>query len=361
MLAAVTPSSRFENLGGGYRSAATNPVTFGGNAPGVRQSVAPPTSVMPGVQAPIHTSSAKPSRGTNIVIPYSRVAFNLETDMQHPIEQGDVMFVERPDNDYVPRYGGAPNYASKVLSLDKLNNILARQDDMDVVMDADNSPFGEVTSGSKGDIEPANHTKWTHCKALAAWSVDGVAINVDDEGSDSTRLGVLCNVAVSGPTPFKSCDSRSHTLNRVFVGVFAKKETMVIKKGKKTETKEVYRFVLKTFTERQLRAKDKYFGFDKLVGATVLGKVFDTHATSRNSTRPSMTVCVSVGAIDMAKMYDMNEEVGKVYNYGFGASVELADPLVELPPSLPFPSMYLSAEGGVSNVSTSKVAPSARP
>ena len=150
MLAAVSPSGRFENLGGGYRSAASNPVTFGGNTPNVRQAVSPPNSILPGVQNPIKNSSARPTRGTNVTIPYARLALNLPTEMNPPIEQGEVLFVMRPSGPVPRMNGGSPNYTSTVLSLDRLNKMLAT--DPKAVM-ADGSPFGQFGVGANGKPE----------------------------------------------------------------------------------------------------------------------------------------------------------------------------------------------------------------
>ena len=214
--------------------------------------------------------------------------------MNPPIEQGEVLFVMRPSGPVPRMNGGSPNYTSTVLSLDRLNKILAT--DPKAVMAA-GSPFGEFGVDAEGKAKDnlTHAEKWKNCKTLAAFTLDGISMSVDDAESESTNLGILFNVAVSGPAQFKRCDNNSHTLHRVFIGLFAQE----LNGG------AGYRFKYATFTESQLmnnNGKAMDVSYENLVSVTVLGRVLDTHSTARTSTRPMMTVNVNPREISIANL-----------------------------------------------------------
>ena len=102
MLAAVaSEASSYEGLrnyivGGGRP---TDVRSFDSN--GVRQPMGLPNGLVPGVQQPIPTSSARPGKMTNQRIVYSRVQTQFPRDCGAidliPVNEGDVVFVHRHD------------------------------------------------------------------------------------------------------------------------------------------------------------------------------------------------------------------------------------------------------------------------
>ena len=118
----VAPNSGFENLRGSYK----NEIGPGGYPlDGVsfvskRRAVQPPNGPVPGPDAPVPTTTAKPNKQTNVAIPYTRTA-------AHSISNGDVVLVERVSENrrgnpsFGCRVGSHLGSACRVFTLDFVN------------------------------------------------------------------------------------------------------------------------------------------------------------------------------------------------------------------------------------------------
>lgn len=284
MIAAVNPSTQYENLTnyilGGKRSAPTDvPQQL---APSARLANAKPTDP---IKAPslIPNSSQKPTRGTNIRIPYARYFFSTPAELDHqqrlkPIGEGDVVFVHKKSC----ISGHGPNRNIKVTTIAVLNKMLEDHRD------------GITTLG--GASNP--RLEWRNVTVLNDFTPDGIVINADLFDADA-----LINVCVSGPTACRNTkdvaacvaegravqeiDPTCTILDNVFVGIFHKKVS------------GVFTFYYKLFTGRQFvsfqgrnptaqsdqasAAEPGFFAsgptgleFANLVVAWRLGKVVDT-------------------------------------------------------------------------------------
>ena len=99
-LSSVAPSSRYENLGGGYLTQSSQ----GGDGLDsvgfvTAKKTTLPTSSLPRPDTPIPNTTQKPNRETNIPIVYARTSINY-------VQSGEIVFVDRYSD------GGAPNVQS---------------------------------------------------------------------------------------------------------------------------------------------------------------------------------------------------------------------------------------------------------
>ena len=99
-LSSVAPSSRYENLGGGYLTQSSQGGD-GFDSVGfvTAKKTTLPTSSLPGPDTPIPNTTQKPNRETNIPIVYARTSINY-------VQSGEIVFVDRYSD------GGAPNVQS---------------------------------------------------------------------------------------------------------------------------------------------------------------------------------------------------------------------------------------------------------
>ena len=180
----------YEGLGGGYRTEIgpggypLDGVQFVSKA----RSVQPPVGRVPGPDAPIPASTAKPNRQSNVTIPYTRTA-------TRPIERAEIVFVHRSSNaarshvvvSNVAR-AGAPT-ASPVASVAQLNEMLALPENH-----ADDE--NEIKNG-----------------AMQSWTLDGVVLALENGDDDDAGNLVGDNfpaiaVAVQGPALLQNGDGK---------------------------------------------------------------------------------------------------------------------------------------------------------
>lgn len=298
MIAAVAPNPAYENLrdyvianGGGGRPTAVR--AFDQSA---RQAVNIPTGALPGVKAPIPTSSARPGKQTNQRIPYARISFSFPSTPAVPLEsqilrEGDISFVHRPTNANgnfsLPGHG--PNRASTCGNIAQMNAMLTNIDPAnlgDTYMSAIHSPFG-IPGRPWAE-------RWQQCRAIGRWTPDGVIISSEHEhgtpepmvGTPNSNPGDLWNICIQGPTPLKNSyvspfdlsnkfkeqniDNGSRVMDKVFMGLFARENRDA------AGVNEYYTFYWKAFTSRQAL----YIDLTAAAGATAPGAPGTTNVLS---------------------------------------------------------------------------------
>lgn len=347
---AVNPSSRYQNLrdyvitnGSGGR-----PTGVRGFDQSARQPVDLPTGVLPGVKAPIPTSSARPGKATNQRIPYPRLCFNFSTTghplMKQEMQEGDISFVHRPTNSNgkysLPGHG--PNRASTIGNILQMNAMLSNHDPDDrgvVTMAATKpdpanpgqaiatDPLGVLTvpdyeSTGRQRVDDAGRPKmrdttwterWADCSILGRWTPDGIIIGSEHQhgtpipltGSMESNPGDLWNICIQGPTPMKNSyvsptdfsnayaeqhiDSGPRVLDKIFVGLHA---TM---HRDNTGQESYYSYSWKPFTSRQaLKLDDDHF--KDVVAVWRIGTIMDPMLAKG---RMQVNVCVEEWSLDL--------------------------------------------------------------
>ena len=165
---------------------------------------------------------------------------------------------------------------------------------------------------------------WRAVTTLDEWTLDGVVINVDDEAESEDKSypgagrndGILVNACVQGPTPMRNTpegaarwydgsrgslqhvDENPQIMDKVFVGLFAKKEEY--KPDSKEDTAQKrwrYRFKYQLFTGCQLSRASLGNGaqdlsIKQLWGAWRVGSVMDTRLSRDGDRMMQINVCV---------------------------------------------------------------------
>lgn len=333
MIAAVNPSTRYENLrdyvitnGNGGR-----PTGVRGFDQSARQPVDLPTGALPGVKNPIPTSSARPGKATNQRIPYGRLCFNFPTTghplMKQEMQEGDISFVHRPTNSNgkysLPGHG--PNRASTIGNIFQMNAMLSNHDPDDrgiVTMAATKpdpaNPGQAIATNPRGNPDAETWTeRWADCSILGRWTPDGIIIGSEHQhgtpipltGSMESNPGDLWNICIQGPTPMKNShvaltdfsyayaeqhiDSGPRVLDKIFVGLYA--TTHRYNAGQES----YYSYSWKPFTSRQaLNGADDHFKDvdDKIVVAVWrIGTIMDPMLAKG---RMQVNVCVEEWPLD---------------------------------------------------------------
>ena len=189
----VNPSAAFGGLNDGYRRNQLGvPTSSVGKHPRFRGEVSEPTRP---VKAPkILSSAGRQNRGSNITLPYARVASAQETQYNGDnVSPGDLLWVERPplastDN---PRTVGqrevgvhAHAMVHRIIGTSKLDELL--QTESVVVVTASRDA----------------RTAWMNSKLLQQFALDGVCLSDDapwfSASSASSRDDRVFNVAIQG-------------------------------------------------------------------------------------------------------------------------------------------------------------------
>lgn len=261
MLSAVTSDAPgYEGLrnyiiGGGRPTAVRS---LDGN--GVRQPMGLPNGLVPGVQQPIPTSSARPGKMTNQRIVYSRVQTQFPKGCGAidliPVSEGDVVFVHRHDGKNTQGHDHAR--VSRVATVGQLNRMLGSYggdaaDVGDIVMPGDQDPRGVDSD------DPAE--RWQHCKLLGSWVPDGVLASKEhDCVMDVTNPGEVYNIAIAGPTLLRNSDWGDYpqhfddgvrALDKLFLGLVAAEKREKLPNGAYGRILH-YTYRFKLFTSRQL-------------------------------------------------------------------------------------------------------------
>ncbi len=192
---AAVGGDTFGGLSGYKRPVAGNPTRLQNNLPAFRGTPNKPGS---NIKAPaIKSSSNRPSRGSNITIPYARQTPLDHTNDIGRMAPGDVAFVSR-DRPNVPGYAHA-RY-TRLLGVDALNRFLSK-------------PFwGE--KGADGQyrhilVDPPGGfasvaDDWRSVPFLGEWSCDGVVMSSEapEVYYNSGKLdSQLYNIAIQGICP----------------------------------------------------------------------------------------------------------------------------------------------------------------
>ena len=281
MLVAVdNPNSNYENLNG-YLANLVAPTAIRTTEPSVRQSLARPTDSVPGPKTKMPTSSARPGKGTNQRILYTRVQTVFDAKFgpvdDAPIEEGDVVFVHRGDGSTTRGHDTART--SRVASLAQLNRVLRahggqKDEEGELFMNSRHDPAGDQDDPPTSSDFAAN--RWKNCKFLANWVPDGVLVSKEREGTQfDSNPGAALNIAVGGPTLLRNShtgafsqhiDDGARTLDKLFVGLVFAKE-----KSADNPEEKIFTYQFRLFSSRQLL-------FAQL-GGTSLPKHINANAT----------------------------------------------------------------------------------
>ena len=306
ILSSILPNPSFENLGGGRYK--TNSTLAGQGVDSVafvsgRKPLSLPTDALPGVSAPVPTTSQRPNRGSNVPIVYPRTASAY-------VQSGEIVFVDRYSDGGAPRpltnpamRGGAGVSNARVATIEQVNALLAAQPPV----------------GAAEDILAQNHE-------ARRWELDGVCLSIDSDDANQMVPGrgptsdhspyPLLNVVVQNHAPTlsdedgellldssqtprswtgpriesrKVCPKGSAAGAVVYVGLFAE------------EVGSTGRFIAKL---RRFCSSDITSGKEKLEGiqrAWQLGKVVDTNAAAKPR---KVTIAVRVRRIDNDFVFD---------------------------------------------------------
>ena len=320
MLGAVGErNGAYQNLGGHFLGPASgrvrNPVAGvpGGRPASARQPNRPGQEI-PGAQASIRTSSAKPgNREGNQRIPYARFMFTWPDDRAAPrdLQDGDIVFVHKSHG----AMGKGANRLVKSTGIPQLNALLAKHNPGSTTLDLADprlpARIKEVrVQKARGDYTWARHhgdvvltasykarldaevaaplvaamadidpfRDWEAATVLSDWTLDGVLIHMDDDEldvetpHDSRHDGALLNVCVQGPTTVRNTpwqvdrleidtsvwapqiiDDGSLVMDKVFVGLFVKeiREGPVGPQGTNIGAVRYWSFEYRCFSSRQ--------------------------------------------------------------------------------------------------------------
>ena len=304
----VSPSPRFENLGGGYK---TDSSLGGEGFDSVafitgRKPLNLPTDALPGISTPIPTTTQKPNRTSNIPIVYPRTSSAY-------VQSGEIVFVDKYSDGGIGNKranpgmrGGAGVSNARVATIEQVNSILA----------------SEPPVPNQGDIvkEPAPGEQ---AHEALRWNLDGVCLSIDTDdaidmmpGHASTsdhRAYPLLNVVVqnhaltlsdeegdmygsqawTGPRieSRKVCPKGSAAGAVVYVGLFAEATDGGNFIGK------LRRFCSSDVTSGKER-------LDNIQRAWQLGKVVDTNS----ATKPrKVTIAIRIRRIEEAAVFYQDE------------------------------------------------------
>lgn len=285
LLSTVTEALGYENLGGGYKQPTSQITSIPSrDGSGVRQPLNLPTGIVPGVQNPIPTSTARPGKQTNQRIVYTRVQTQFHKDgcghvASVPTMEGDVVFVHRQDGTNSPGVNSGADTArtSRIASVTQLNEMLKSGNvntngeltmAARINLESDPAapdrwryldPRGEDPSP---DSENPTWERWVNCKALARWTPDGVlAGNEHDCVMDNSNPGEAFNVAIGGPTLTRNSatgdypqhfDDGVRVLDKLFVGLIGTEHRQYDELTDTYGGVEYFSYQYKLFTSRQL-------------------------------------------------------------------------------------------------------------
>lgn len=283
ILSTVTGALGYENLGGGYKqptSRITSVPSRDGN--GVRQAMGLPNGIVPGVQNPIPTSTARPGKQTNQRVVYTRVQNQFHKECgsvaRVPVMEGDVVFVFRQDgtNTAGLNSGHDVSRTSRIASILQLNKMLeSGRVDGEITMparpiigvDGAGNPRYGPPLDPRGVEPPADSLnpvwdRWVHCRTLARWTPDGVLASKEhDCVMDASNPGEAYNVTIGGPTLMRNAahgefpqhfDDGVRTLDKVFVGLIATEHRAYDQANDVYGEVEYFSYSYKLFTSRQL-------------------------------------------------------------------------------------------------------------
>jgi|TARA_B110000902_G_scaffold34561_1_gene36733 hypothetical protein len=309
MLAAVDPNANttnYENLGG-YLANLAAPTAIRTTKPNVRQPLARPTDQIPGAKTKMPTSSARPGKGTNQRMLYTRVQTVFDERFgpvdAAPIEEGDIVFVHRGDGSVTRGHDTART--SRVASLAQLNRVLSshggdKSAEGELFMSAQHNPAGDQDYDKKSTSDFAAH-RWKNCKFLANWVPDGILASKEREGTNfESNPGAALNIAVGGPTLVRNSDVGSpqhiddgaRTLEKVFVGLFATENS-------DDPENKFFSYLYKTFTTRQLLLSSHLEEFQNVVQVWRIGSVLDTRSGNLTYRCLTMNIVIEEWATEL--------------------------------------------------------------
>ena len=193
----------FGGLSGYRRPTAGNPTRVPTNLPAFRGATNKPGS---NVAAPsIQSSKNRNNRGTNVLIPYSRITTYEEREVGGRLP-GDLAFLSSfaPNMlkvggvSYTSTTGHDVFHYSRVVGLYALNQMLAFIDAR-----TGSGKLQNVLVDKKGDLNVGDH--WFEVPTLEEYRLDGIVLSNDQPdvqtGSTKNDSGQLYNIAIQGPTP----------------------------------------------------------------------------------------------------------------------------------------------------------------
>jgi len=296
MLSAVS-TTRFETPGA-QRFAAQFPgigARDAGAARSVRQRVEPPNGQIPSGTNPLPTSSARPNRGSNQKIVYTRVTEHMSSMhaantgaslAPDTVAEGDIVFVHKGEG-----LGRGTDRLSRVASIAQINAMLS---------DHRPSQRGRTTSKTLllrrrkfpniSFLAPWAKTFQEGCSLLAEWRPDGVvATNERSHGILDRNTHPLVGSETSGLTPgeaFNVCVGGVTAVNLKAGKPIACLDNILLKLIATKKTAEdgdfyAYHYEIETCCdvepskEQEGRSLAAYF---------VLGKIVDTNAANNRVT-----------------------------------------------------------------------------
>jgi hypothetical protein len=193
----------FGGLSGYRRPTAGNPTRVPTNLPAFRGVTNKPGS---NVAAPsIQSSKNRNNRGTNVLIPYSRITTYEEREVGGRLP-GDLAFLSSfaPNMlkvggvSYTSTTGHDVFHYSRVVGLYALNQMLAFIDAR-----TGSGKLQNVLVDEQGGLNVGDH--WFEVPTLDEYRLDGIVLSNDlpdaQTGSTKNESGQLYNIAIQGPTP----------------------------------------------------------------------------------------------------------------------------------------------------------------
>ena len=218
-LTSAVGGDTFGGLSGYKRPVSGNPTRVPSNLPAFRGTTNTPGQAI-GVPK-ITSSKNRNDRGTNILVPYSRITHYDEREFGGKLP-GDLAFLSAyapntlPFNSEVGEGGPAGNgiyQYSRLLGLYALNTTLAELSALNRY-----NEYANVMLLKEGDTDMKILDEWHTVPTLKEYRLDGVVLSDDQpgvkHGSSKNDLGQLFNIAVQGPTAINNgyVTERGHTM-----------------------------------------------------------------------------------------------------------------------------------------------------